>query len=63
MRSSEMMERDQTLVEDEAGVAFVEYIVISLFITILAAAAIFALGIPLLRMYDWGVSWVLIPVP
>lgn len=55
--------KDQTLLEDEAGVAFVEYIVISLFITILAAAAILVLGIPLLRMYDWGVSWVLIPVP
>lgn len=56
-------ENEQTLMEDEAGVAFVEYIVISLFITILAAAAIFTLGIPLLRMYDWGVSWIVIPVP
>jgi len=54
---------DQTLLEDEAGVAFVEYIVISLFITILASAAILALGIPLLRMYDWGASWIVIPVP
>ncbi|MBO6934817.1 MAG: hypothetical protein JJ863_07575 [Deltaproteobacteria bacterium] len=56
-------EKKQTLMEDEAGVAFVEYIVISLFITILASAAILVLGIPLLRMYDWGVSWILIPVP
>lgn len=56
-------EKNQTLMEDEAGVAFVEYIVISLFITILASAAILVLGIPLLRMYDWGVSWILIPVP
>ncbi len=56
-------ENEKTLLEDEAGVAFVEYIVISLFITILAAAAILVLGIPLLRMYDWGVSWILIPVP
>jgi len=54
--------REQTLLADEAGVAFVEYTVISLFITALAAGAIFAYG-PLLRMYDWGVSWVLIPVP
>lgn len=59
-----MRSRDgKQLMNDEAGVAFVEYLVISLFITILAAAAILTLGIPLLRMYDWGVSWVLIPVP
>ena len=53
----------ETLLEDEAGVAYVEYIVISLMVTILASAAILSLGIPLLRMYDWGASWIVMPIP
>ena len=52
-----------SLLADERGVMYVEYLTIAIMVTILAAAAIVSLGVPMLRMFDWGHSWVVLPFP
>lgn len=60
---TELQRTDLSLLEDERGAVFVEYITLTLLVTIGAAGAIAALGIPLARLYSWGVSWILFPLP
>ena len=53
----------RSLATDEAGVAYVEYIVLVLLVGILVAAAIMALGIPLLEHFRMTQSLLGAPIP
>ena len=51
------------LFSDETGVAFTEYIILASVVTIMGAASIYVLGVPMVRLYEWGASLALIPLP
>ncbi len=60
-RGQEILPTD--LLRDEKGAVFVEYLVLSLFVTIGGAGAVMVLGVPLLRLYHWGNAWITFPLP
>ena len=56
-------EDQQNLLEDDRGVVFVEYLTLASVVTIVGAASVFMLGIPMVRLYEWGSMLVTIPIP
>ncbi len=70
--STETMEHDPNshddrslglLLSDEAGVAFTEYIILASVVTGLGAASIYTLGVPMVRLYEWGAALAIVPLP
>lgn len=53
----------QRLLDDEQGAVFVEYLTLTVVVMLSGAASIFLLGVPLVRLYEWGVTWVSMPIP
>ena len=51
------------LLEDEGGVVFVEYLTLASMVTILGAGSVFVLGLPMVRLYEFGSMLVTIPIP
>ncbi len=51
------------LIEDERGVVFVEYLTLATMVTIIGASAVFLLGLPMVRLYEWGSMMVTVPIP
>jgi hypothetical protein len=51
------------LLEDEGGVVFVEYLTLASMVTILGAGCVFVLGLPMVRLYEFGSMLVTIPLP
>ena len=51
------------LISDETGIAYTEYIILASVVTILGAASIYTLGVPMVRLYEWGASLALVPIP
>lgn len=51
------------LVEEDSGVAFTEYIILLFMVTLVGAGSVFLLGLPLVRMYEWGAALTTFPIP
>lgn len=63
-RSQDLLgDESRDLLGNEKGAVFVEYLVLSLFVTIGGAGAVMVLGVPLLRLYHWGNAWITFPLP
>jgi hypothetical protein len=52
-----------TLARDPRGAVFVEYVTLLSAVTLIAAAAILALGVPLLRLFRFAELVIASPVP
>lgn len=51
------------LISDETGIVFTEYIILASVVTILGAASIYTLGVPMVRLYEWGAALAIVPIP
>jgi hypothetical protein len=51
------------LARDQRGVVYVEYVAVLVLVTLLGAAATAALGLPLLRMFRYAETLIVLPVP
>lgn len=51
------------LLSDETGVAFTEYIILATVVTVLGAASIYTLGVPMVRLYEFGAALAIVPIP
>ncbi|MEM7605402.1 MAG: hypothetical protein AAF411_08595 [Myxococcota bacterium] len=49
--------------EEDSGVAFTEYIILLFMVTLVGAGSVFLLGLPLVRMYEWGAALTTFPIP
>ena len=54
---------EQELLEDESGVAYVEYVVLLVFVTMLGALAIWSVGLPFYNTYRFTQLMVALPFP
>ncbi|MDH5492199.1 MAG: hypothetical protein OEY14_09610, partial [Myxococcales bacterium] len=52
-----------TLLRDERGIAYTEYIIVTLMVSLGGAAAIVSLGLPLLELFHYVSSMILLPIP
>lgn len=50
------------LLQDPQGTATVEYLVLSIFVTITACAALATLGPPVMRLFQAQVTWLALPI-
>lgn len=48
---------------DERGAVFVEYVTVLTLVTVVGAAAVAALGIPLLKLFRYVQAVILLPIP
>ena len=55
--------RGRRLLADEAGAVYVEYIVLVLMVGVLVAAAILAIGVPLLESFRMTQTFLGAPIP
>lgn len=53
----------RNLLEDEEGAVFVEYLTLVITVGLVGAAAFFFMGVPLVRLYEWTVTWIVLPIP
>jgi Flp pilus assembly pilin Flp len=51
------------MVRDERGVVFVEYVTLLTVVTLAGAAAVFSLGVPLLRLFRYAELLIVLPIP
>ncbi len=51
------------LAQDERGAIFAEYVTVLALVTLVGAAAVAALGIPLLRLFRYVQAVILLPIP
>jgi Flp pilus assembly pilin Flp len=54
---------EQSVVRNERGAAYVEYLALLTLVTLVGAGAVAALGIPLLRLYRFAEVILLLPSP
>ena len=54
---------NEDLRADERGAAYVEYLVVATLVTIVGAAAVITLGVPLYGLYRYVEMTILLPVP
>jgi hypothetical protein len=52
-----------TLLEETSGAIYVEYIMVTIMVSIGGSAAVVALGLPLLALYRYVNMMVLLPIP
>jgi Flp pilus assembly pilin Flp len=55
--------RVPVLVRDERGVATVEYVTVLIFVSLVGAAAIVGLGVPLIQLFRYVQMVIAMPVP
>jgi len=51
------------LLSDRRGAAYVEYLALLTLVTVIGSAATAALGLPLLRMFQYAESLIVLPIP
>ena len=56
-------ETKRTVLADERGAVYVEYLVIASLVTITGAAAVVTLGVPLYNLFRYVEMMILLPVP
>lgn len=57
------MRRDDGLLRDTDGVAYTEYIVLTVSVSVGVSAALAALGVPLLNLFHYVNLMILLPIP
>ncbi len=55
--------RKSGLTRNDRGAVFVEYITVLCLVTLVGAAAVAALGLPLLRLFRYVQAVILLPIP
>jgi Flp pilus assembly pilin Flp len=53
----------RSVIRDQRGAAYVEYLALLTLVTLVGAGAVAALGIPLLRLYRFAEVILLLPAP
>lgn len=56
-------DRDRCLIEDSCGLATVEYVVALSLVTLTGALAVLALGVPLLKVFEFARLMITMPIP
>lgn len=51
------------LVRDQVGAVYVEYVLLTVLVTLGGAAAVVGLGVPLLNLFRYVEALILLPVP
>jgi Flp pilus assembly pilin Flp len=51
------------LLKDSRGAAYVEYLALLTLVTVIGSAATAALGLPLLRMFRYAETLIVLPIP
>jgi hypothetical protein len=51
------------LLSDRRGAAYVEYLALLTLVTVIGSAATAALGLPLLRMFRYAETLIVLPIP
>ncbi|MBX3250772.1 MAG: hypothetical protein KF901_26570 [Myxococcales bacterium] len=52
-----------SLVEDEDGAVYVEYVLVTILVTLGGAGAVVGLGVPLLNLFRYVEALILLPIP
>lgn len=63
VQPSTMERKHPSLVRDTGGVTYVEYIVVVGFVTLVGAAAVVAVGVPLLKTFRYAQLVLAMPLP
>lgn len=56
-------ENTQHLLPDRRGAAYVEYLALLTLVTVIGSAATAALGLPLLRLFRYAETLIVLPIP